>query len=217
MTGETPWAHRPSNDRQRLTPERVRNKEFSRTKFGHRGYSEDEVRAFLYRMADDMAAGDMEKADLRAEVERLRNWYKNHGAEVTTSGVTQARLNVDAVNLLSRAQQTADAQIAQAEDYARRLVAQARQQYEQILQEAQQQAEEASSRAVTVYRSSGAVQSAEAEELERRIAYLRTFAEVTQVQLRAVLEGLANEVNKLGSLPDASPAHTVAHSSAGED
>ncbi|MBF8191747.1 DivIVA domain-containing protein [Nonomuraea sp. K274] len=217
MTGETPWAHRPSNDRRRLTPDRVRTKDFSRTKLGHRGYTEDEVRTFLYRIADDMAAGDMEKADLRAEVDRLRNWYKDHGTDVVNPGAAQrTRLNVDAVNLLSRAQQTADAQIAEAEDYARRLVGQARQQYEQILQEAQQQAEEAATQAVDVYRSSGEVQSAEAEELERRIAYLRTFAEVTQVQLRAVLEGLANEVNKLGSLPESS-RHAVASSSSGQD
>ncbi|MEV0614304.1 DivIVA domain-containing protein [Nonomuraea sp. NPDC050404] len=202
MTGETSWAERPSNDRQRLTPDRVRNKDFSRTALGRRGYSEDEVRTFLFRMADDMAAGDMEKADLRAEVERLKNWYKDRGTDVDAPGGNQARLNVAAVNLLSRAQQTADAQIAEAEGYARRLVNDARQQYEQILQEAQQQAEEAGNRAVNVYRSSGGAQSAEAEELERRIAYLRTFAEVTQVQLRAVLEGLTNEVNKLGHLPE---------------
>lgn len=210
MTGEAPWAERPSDDRQRLTPDRVRNKDFSRTKLGHRGISEDEVRIFLYRLADDIAAGDMEKADLRAEIDRLKNWYKDHGTD--TGAAQQTRLNVAAVNLLSRAQQTADAQIAEAEDYARQLVGQARQQYEQLLHEAQQQAEEAANRAVNVYRSSGAVQSVEAEELERRIAYLRTFAEVTQVQLRAVLEGLTNEVNKLGTLPAA-----VAYSSHSQD
>ncbi|MEU7856839.1 DivIVA domain-containing protein [Nonomuraea sp. NPDC049141] len=201
--GETPWAQSPSNARQPLTPDRVRNKDFSRAKLGSRGYNVDEVRNFLYRMAEDITASDMEKAELRAEVDRLKNWYKDHGTDTTNpGGAQQARLNVDAVNLLSRAQQTADAQIAEAEDYARRLVGQARQQYEQLLQEAQQRAEEAASQAVNVYRSSGEVHSVEAEELERRIAYLRTFAEVTQVQLRAVLEGLANEVNKLGTLPD---------------
>ncbi|SEG63771.1 cell division initiation protein [Nonomuraea solani] len=215
MTGETPWAQRPSNDRQRLTPDRVRNKDFSRTKLGHRGYSEDEVRNFLYRMADDMAAGDTEKADLRAEIDRLKNWYKDHGTDVANPAARGTRLNVDAVNLLSRAQQTADAQIAEAEDYARRLVAQARGQYEQVLQEAQQRAEDAASQAVHVYRSSGGAQSAEAEELERRIAYLRTFAEVTQVQLRAVLEGLANEVNKLGTLPET--GRQAAYSSFSQD
>ncbi|MEV1239175.1 DivIVA domain-containing protein [Nonomuraea sp. NPDC050022] len=212
MTGETPWAHNPSNDRQPLTPDRVRNKDFSRAKLGSRGYNADEVRTFLLRMADDIAASDTEKADLRAEVDRLRNWFKDHGHD--TSPGASARLNVDAVNLLSRAQQTADAQIAEAEDYSRRLVGQARQQYEQILQEAQQQAEEAASQAVNVYRASGEVQSVEAEELERRIAYLRTFAEVTQVQLRAVLEGLTNEVNKLGTLPETS-RQAVAYSSLG--
>ena len=93
---------------------------------------------------------------------------------------------------------------AEAESYARQLVGEARQQYERILQEAQQQAEAAASEAVNAYRSSGVVQSAETEELESRIAYLRTFAEVTQVQLRAVLEGLANEVDKLSSLPERS-------------
>lgn len=213
MTAETPWGERPSNDQRRLTPDRVRNKDFSRTKLGHRGYSEEEVRAFLYRVADDIATGDMEKADLRAEVERLKNWYKERGTDVDNSGAK--KLSVDAVNLLSRAQQTADAQIAEAEDYARRLVGQARQQYEQMLNEAQQQAEEAGNQAVDVYRSSGGQQSADAEELERRIAYLRTFAEVTQVQLRAVLEGLTNEVNKLGKLPDT--GRPAAYSSLGHD
>ncbi|MBT2231077.1 DivIVA domain-containing protein [Nonomuraea sp. NEAU-A123] len=215
--GETPWAQSPSNARQPLTPDRVRNKDFSRAKLGSRGFNVDEVRNFLYRMAEDMTASDMEKAELRAEVDRLKNWYKDHGTDTTNPGATQqARLNVDAVNLLSRAQQTADAQIAEAEDYARRLVGQARQQYEQILQESQQRAEEAASQAVNVYRSSGEVHSVEAEELERRIAYLRTFAEVTQVQLRAVLEGLANEVNKLGALPETS-RNVAAYSSLSQD
>jgi cell division initiation protein len=202
--GEMTWEHHSSRDFRPLTPDQVRKKQFSRAKLARRGYSEEEVEAFLYRVADEMAGGDKEKADLRAEIDRLKNWYKNQGADVTDPAVAQPRISIDAVNILSRAQQTADAQIAEAEDYARRLVGQARQQYELTLQEAQQRAEEAADEAVDAYRSSGAVQSAEAEELESRIAYLRTFAEVTQVQLRAVLEGLANEVNKLGSLPNRS-------------
>lgn len=202
--GEMTWEHHSSRDFRPLTPDQVRKKQFSRAKLARRGYSEEEVEAFLYRVADEMAGGDKEKADLRAEIDRLKNWFKNQGADVADPGMAQPRISIDAVNILSRAQQTADAQIAEAEDYARRLVGQARQQYELTLQEAQQRAEEAADEAVDAYRSSGAVHSAEAEELESRIAYLRTFAEVTQVQLRAVLEGLANEVNKLGSLPNRS-------------
>jgi DivIVA domain-containing protein len=194
MMGEMTWANHPSRDSQSLTPDRVRKKEFSRAKIARRGYSEEEVQAFLYRVAD-----------LRAEIDRLKNWYRSRGTDVSNSGAAQQpHLSVDAINILSRAQQTADAQIAEAESYARRLVDQARQQYEQILQESQQRAEEAASEAVNAYRSSDAVQSSEAEELESRIAYLRTFAEVTQVQLRAVLEGLTHEVNKIGNMPERS-------------
>ncbi|WP_169947530.1 DivIVA domain-containing protein [Microbispora sp. H11081] len=201
MTAETPWAS-PAGERQPLTPDRVRKQEFARTSLGRRGYSEDEVRAFLYRVAEDMAASDKEKADLRAYIDRMKQWYKEHGLNPEQSMAPQT-LSVDAINILSRAQQTADAQIAEAEDYARRIVSQARQQYEELLIEAQRQAEDAANRAVGAYRASGSgLPGAEAEELERRIAYLRTFAEVTQVQLRAVLEGLAQEVDKLGHVPD---------------
>lgn len=203
MTVEARWENRLLGDHQPLTPDRVRNQEFTRTKIGQRGYSADEVRAFLYRVAEDMAAGDQEKAELRADVERMRQWYKEHGINMDPAAMAQrGGLSVDAVNILSRAQQTADAQIAEAEDYARRIISQARQQYEQILQEAQRRAEEAAEQAAGAYREGSGVQSEDAEELERRIAYLRTFAEVTQVQLRAVLEGLAHEVDKLGSLPE---------------
>lgn len=201
MTADMSWGDGPARDRQPLTPDRVRKQEFSRTPLGRRGYSEDEVRAFLYRVADDMAASDKEKADLRAYIDRMKQWYKEHGLNPDQANSRQT-LSVDAINMLSRAQQTADAQIAEAEDYARRIIGQARQQYEDMLIEAQRQAEEAANQAVGAYREGPGVQSAEAEELERRIAYLRTFADVTQVQLRAVLEGLAHEVEKLGHVPD---------------
>ncbi|MGI5273409.1 DivIVA domain-containing protein [Nonomuraea sp. CA-218870] len=201
MTAEMPRGDRPAHERQPITPDRVRKQQFSRTTLGRRGYSEDEVRSFLYRVADDMAAGDKEKADLRAYIDRMKQWYKEHGIS-TEHAVPQQGLSVDAINMLSRAQQTADVQIAEAENYARRIVGEARQQYEVILTEAQRQAEEAAERAVGAYRSHGGVHGAEAEELERQIAYLRTFADVTRVQLRAVLSGLAQEVDKLGQIPD---------------
>ncbi|RCG25066.1 DivIVA domain-containing protein [Sphaerisporangium album] len=202
MTAETPWGDRAERERQPLTPDQVRKQDFSRTSLGRRGYSEEDVRAFLYRVADDMAAGDKEKADLRAYIDRMRQWYKERGINAEHAAPQQQALSVDAINILSRAQQSADAQIAEAGDYARRIIGDARRQYEQILTEAQRQAEEAADAAVGAYRSGGGVHGAEAEELERRIAYLRTFADVTRVQLRATLEGLAQEIDKLGHIPD---------------
>jgi DivIVA domain-containing protein len=193
-----------------LSPDRVRSWQFSRTPLGRRGYSEDEVRLFLSRVAEELAAGDAEKATLRAEVRRLRNYYRdrNIDADAPRPDVAEAGPSIAAINLISQAQQAADAQVAQAEEYARRLVRQARDQYEDILREAANQAAEAAERAGAAYQASPEGQSGGAdaphrEALERRIAWLRTFAEVTEVQLRSVLEALTREVDKLGDLPKA--------------
>ncbi len=156
---------------------------------------------FLSRVADDIQAADADKAALRAEISRLVNYYREHGQD-PDAGATRARVDVDAVNLMSKAQQAADSHVAQAEEYARRLVGQARQRYEELLRHAQEQAQQAAEEAsrASEQLSEGAT-DAERHALEHKIAYLRTFAEVTEVQLRSVLEALTKEVDKLGEVP----------------
>lgn len=201
----------------RCRPERVRSAQFSRTPLGRRGLNEDEVRLFLARVAEDLAAVDAEKAEMRAEINRLRNYFRDRDfdadarpgqpsagspAPVASPGLP-ARPDVAAINLMSRAQQAADAQVAQAEEYSRRLVHQARAYYDRIVQEATLQANEAAQRLQAAQRAGDdASASVEREALEQRIAWLRTFAEVTQVQLRSVFEALTQEVDKLSDLPD---------------
>jgi DivIVA domain-containing protein len=206
--GESPLA--PMRQANPLSPERVRTWEFSRTPLGRRGYNEDEVRLFLARAAEELAAGDAEKAALRAEVRRLRNYYRDHNIDVDTPRpeVAESGPSIAAINLMSQAQQAADAQVAQAEEYCRRLVAQAREHYEDVLREAAEQASQAAEAASAAYEAAADSEGGEGggferEALERRIAWLRTFAEVTQVQLRSVLEALTREVDKLGDLPTA--------------
>jgi cell division initiation protein len=184
-----------------LSAERVRTTTFSRPPFGRRGFHEDEVRMFLNRVADDLAAADAEKAALRAEIGRLTNYYREHGQDPDAEA-QRSRVSVEAVNLMSQAQQAADSHVAQAEEYARKLVAQARQRYEDLLQHAQDQAKQAASEA---QRAADALPAhateADRAALEQKVTYLRTFAEVTEVQLRSVLEALTREVDKLGDVP----------------
>jgi DivIVA domain-containing protein len=187
-----------------LSPDRVRTWEFSRTPLGRRGYNEDEVRLFLTRLAEELGTADAEKASLRAEIRRLRNYYRERGDDVdgvAVAGRDDSGPTLAAINLMSQAQQAADAQVAQAEEYSRRLVHQAREQYEDILRHAAEQATQAAERAGAAYMARPDAEGPEREALERRIAWLRTFAEVTQVQLRSVLEALTREVDKLGDLP----------------
>src|SRR4029453_17391365 len=89
----------------------------------------------------------------------------------TGSGVVP---NVEAVNILSRAQQEADSYVAQTQAYCRRLAVDARDHAQQILTEAQAQAEEAANLAVQGYRAgSGDTYTPEFEELERRLSWAR--------------------------------------------
>lgn len=190
--------------RNRLTPERVRTTTFSRPPFGRRGYSEDEVRMFLARVADDIQQADAEKAQLRSEISRLVNYYRERGESLDGEGrpTNGGGPSTDAINLLSRAQQAADSQMAQAEEYSRQLVQQARERYAELLQHAQQQAQQAAEEAEKASAQLGSFGGTDEERhaLEQKITYLRTFAEVTEVQLRSVLEALTREVNKLGDV-----------------
>ena len=211
---------------QRLTPDGVRRTEFPRTPIGRRGYNEADVDHFRARVVQEIGQSNAEKAALRQElqrqrdeVQRLREYYRRNRVDVDakpgqqTGPSTQINVNiatVQAVNVMSQAQQAADQHIAQAEDYARRLVANARLQYEDILHRAHDQAQEAASEAGRLFETRqhhgpdgerGREQAAEMQYLQERLAYMRTFAQVTQVQLRSILDALRQELDQLTELP----------------
>jgi cell division initiation protein len=202
----------------RLTPERVRTMNFPRTPIGRRGWSEDDVRSFLQRVAEEISGRDAVESALRAEVayykDRLVQWRSERAASEAGGAGTGSgggappepavpEPTLEAINLLSQAQQEADAYVAQAQDYCRRLTAEARDHAQAILGDAQARAETAAERAVHDYRArSGEGYAAELEELERRLAWARTFLaslETVETQLRTAREALTYEVDKLGA------------------
>ncbi|HET8620889.1 MAG TPA: DivIVA domain-containing protein [Acidimicrobiales bacterium] len=191
----------------RLTPERVRKMLFTRTQIGRRGYSEEEVNLFLERVAEDIAARDAEDASMRAMVLHYQNTLADWRAGSRDSGgnkpATTVVPSVEAVNILSRAQQEADSYVAQTQAYCRRLAVDAREHAQQILAQAQAEAERAANEAVQGYRSrSGDAYTPEFEELERRLAWARTFLtsiETVESQLRTAREALSYEFDRLGS------------------
>jgi cell division septum initiation protein DivIVA len=212
----------------RLTPEGVRRAAFTRTGIGRRGYSETDVERFRSRVVQEIGQANAEKAELRreqqrlrAEVQRLRDYYRRHqvdvdkgtapapGQEEAPAELVPAGPTPDAVNVMSQAQQAADQHIAQAEDYARRLVSGARRQYEEILVAAHDQADRATAEARELFTRASHVPdppptTAEVDLLQERVTYLRTFAQVTQVQLRSILDGLRQELDRL-ALPEPTP------------
>lgn len=182
-----------AGDSTRLSPERIRHTEFSRTNLGRRGYNVEEVDRFLGRLAEDLAARDAREAGLRTEVNAvktaLKDWQSTNSK--TRAGGDEPppapKPTAQAVNLLSQAQQQADSYIAQAQDYCRQLVGQARNQAEALLSHAQEAAAHAANLAGTTDLE---------ERLDRTRAFLDAIGEV-ESQLKTARETLANEVERL--------------------
>ncbi len=193
---------------ERLSPDVIRHTTFERTPLGRRGYPEYDVDRFLRRVADELAGVDAEKADLRAEIDRLRNYFRKQKINPDGGSTDSEGPSVQAVNTLSLAQQAADQHIAQAENQARGLLGDARRQYESIVEEAQLRAHEAAEAASQAQRAVGQArgQSSDQAALEAKVAYLRTFADVTQVQMRSILEALRQELDRLAHLEVDRPA-----------
>jgi len=174
-------------------PSSIRNEAFS---YRRRGFDEDEVREYLGLLGDQVQAGDRERADLRAEIDRLRAEISRLHAE---SDDASGEISPQAVALFSQAQQVADQLVEEAVRHARDLMTSARNQQRDTLQRAHEAAEEA-------VRKTGATQvaapstgySTPVPEVE----YVRTFARVAQVQLRSVLDALAEQVDRLGEVPE---------------
>jgi len=198
-------ARRPT---QRLTPDRVRSIRFSRTTIGRRGVSEEEVGQFLHRVAEELAARDAAEASLRAKAQHYKNtlvqWQREQNeSRDDDTGETPAatRPPVEAVNILSRAQQEADAYIAQTQEYCRRLTADAERHADEIVNEARARASAAAVGTLLDDRAHATQTVAgDLAELERRLTWARAFItslEAVEAQLRTAREALAYEFDRL--------------------
>src|SRR5215831_20494128 len=184
---------------ERLTPDQVQSITFAPARFGHRGLDDEQVRVFCLRVEHELVTLLNERASLWEEVERLRRRIIDPGEE---SGLRPEDAHIQAVRILSNAQQTADRYVADAQDYSRQLTEDARHRRDELLGEVRVQAgrvlEEArsqASRAVdTVTTGPAAMSNGEWRDRTAELAYLRTFSEVYRTHLRAYLETLLNNV-----------------------
>jgi DivIVA domain-containing protein len=75
----------PGPVRQRagaLTAVQARSVTFWDSQLAWRGYSEDDVNEFVQRAAAVLELAERDHSALRAEIERLRNFYRDHGTDV---------------------------------------------------------------------------------------------------------------------------------------
>ena len=152
-------------------------------------YDRLEVDKFMGNLSQAIADVRAAVPDVQEELAALRA----ENAELRGSGAdSDDEITAGAVGLLTQAQLIADKAVADAERYARDLVLTARNQYREILERAESSAGQAT-----------AALPAQHSPAVPEIEYVRTYAQVAQIQLRSVLEALTEQVDRLGSLPQA--------------
>ncbi|MDL4818837.1 DivIVA domain-containing protein [Actinomadura opuntiae] len=206
-------------DGSRLTPGELQSVVFARAALGRRGYDEEQVRDFLQYVERELVQILNHKAALSEEVNRLRAQAGRGGGVMAPEDA-----HFQAVRILSQAQQTADLYVADAERYTRELAHEARLHREAILSDAkgraEQMLEDAHRKAAEVadaavrsvpppaatapYGPGAPPDDGRRHDLEREIAYLRTYSEVYRTHLRSYLEALLRNVDEWESSERAS-------------
>jgi DivIVA domain-containing protein len=173
-------------------PDEVRRKQFT-VRF--RGLDSNEVRGFLNALADDIARLYDQITTLRQDNARLRDELQQAQAADPQDVVSD-----QAVMLLDQAQQLADALIEEGMQSARDMMLAARSHQREIIDPSDiAHSGIASSTAGPSYAVGHEPARSEVEEA-------RMFAKVAQVQFRAVLDALNEQVNRLGQVEAAADA-----------
>ena len=133
--------------------------------------------------------------DQQAVHEFLRAIAEQLEADQRQPGAASPAAKDEMVKVITQAQILAEKFVAEAEQYSKDLVASARTQYSEILRRAEDSV--ATREAVPVPAATAAGYTDTIQEIE----YVRTYTKVAQVQLRAVIDALAEQVDKLGDLP----------------
>ncbi|MGD0373767.1 MAG: DivIVA domain-containing protein [Streptosporangiaceae bacterium] len=193
-----------SSTSRRLTPDAVQAVTFPSVRLGRRGFDEEHVRAFCDQVEAELVRLLNEKTALDEEVQRLRRRVLGIASEEDGAGYRREDAHIQAVRILSKAQQTADNYVADAQDYSRQLAQDARRHRDEILAEARSHAavmleeahSEASQAAAAAMSEPPAQPPADRTELEGELAYLRTFCDVYRTHLRAYLDALLRNVEE---------------------
>ena len=148
---------------------------FDQARLTRRGYDEDQVDAFLDRVADTLVGMTAELTAAGREIDRLRHWHQQHGASPA------------ALATMSRAEADAEQIIAEAHEHARK-----------VAQEAASIRAEAARQAQQIL---AAIHSlADEGSLDHRYAAIAAILVGTRDHLTEIRAQLTDEMSRLDSL-----------------
>lgn len=175
----------------RLTPGEAHAAAFPSSRPGRRGLDEDQVRAFVGQVEQELTQLRGERNMLTDEVQRLRRRVLTGDTETGPGPREEAQVD-QAAAILSTAQRTADRCVASAEEYSRQLADDAQLRRDEILAEARsqaalmlEQAHTAASRAAEA--ALGAGPGPDRREPGAGLAYLYAFSDAYRAHLDSCL------------------------------
>jgi DivIVA domain-containing protein len=171
-------------------PDEVRHRNFT-VRF--RGLDRNEVEGFLKLLADDLARLHEQITTLTQENARLRDELGQAQAN------PQEQVTDQAVLLLNQAQQLADALIDEGMQSARDMLLAARSHHRDVIVPGSEADLEG---VVQVMSPADDVVRHNAHRSAAEVEDVRMFAKVAQVQFRAVLDALDEQVNRLSQYPE---------------
>ncbi|WP_344592273.1 DivIVA domain-containing protein [Actinomadura vinacea] len=209
----------------RLSPGELHSVVFQRAALGRRGYDEDQVRHFLQYVERELVQIFNEKAALAEEVSRLRTKVADPAGGLPATDahfaavriLSQAQQTADLYvadaerytrELGHEARMHREAILTDAKNRAERLMEEAHRKAAAIADSAVRQAEEAKAAAVARVGETAVTPHVqghgqgevlpedERRQMEREIAYLRTYSDVYRTHLRSYLEALLRNVNE---------------------
>lgn len=187
---------------QPLTPDEIRSARFGQSPMAWRGFSEEEVVRYLGRVAAVVEGAEVERAALRAEIDRLRTFYRAHGTDVDGVPLTpRHRPPPSPGDLPSQARQRLEALTANAELYADLLTggvrppgddpAAARDQARELLVHAEVSARIGFEEVLAAFRAAyGDRSPAALAELRRSRQWLEEFSHALTRQLAALCDAV---------------------------
>jgi DivIVA domain-containing protein len=184
-----------------LTPDDVRNKQFSTVKFKE-GYSEEEVDAFLDEIEAELGRLLAENEELRTRVAALQQQVAAGAAAAPVvqqappppvpapipAPVAAAVPSADVVGILEMAQRTANETVLQARAEAQRILAEAQESHRQTM---------------------GSLEG-ERLQLQGRVDDLRTFEREYRTRLKGYLEAQLRDLTSRGEAPAVAAAASPA-------
>jgi DivIVA domain-containing protein len=176
-----------SRHRAELTAEEARKVTFPPASLGWRGYAEDKVDEFVARVVDTLATAEREYAAMRAEVDRLRAFYREHGTDVDNAAERKpARPRPRGSYLVGEVERYAAKYVALAAEYAEVVVDYEHGRAEEHLYQARVRARAVAGDLISTILADPHNRSRTEAELRRLAGWLWAFGEAVWTQSDAM-------------------------------